>query len=172
MPIDVSTLSIRELFSIFAGVLNELRAREVIRSTNNPVADLAELLCERALSLQRAPKSTKGYDGTDSADRRYEIKGRRLTGHNPSRQLSALRALDKEHFTFLAGVLFREDFSVIRACLVPYKQVLKHAIYKEHTNAWIFHLRDRVWDLPGVIDITKQLQEAERVLQGHLHDSA
>ena len=164
MPIDIRTLPTREIFSVFVGVLDELRSRKIIRSTNNPLADLAEVLCEKALSLQRAPKSTKGYDATDDAHRRYEVKARRLTAHNASRQLSALRALDEQHFTFLAGVLFREDFSVMHGCLVPYKQVLKHATYREHTNAWIFHLQDSVWELPGVIDITKKLQKAERAL--------
>jgi hypothetical protein len=164
MSIEISTLSTRELFSVFVGVLDELRTREIIRSTNNPLADLAEVLCERALSLKRAPKSTKGYDATDDSHLRYEVKARRLTAHNSSRQLSALRALDEQHFTFLAGVLFREDFSVFRGCLVPYALVLKHATYREHTNAWIFQLQDIVWEWPGVIDITKKLQEAERVL--------
>lgn len=166
MSTDLTTLSTRQLFSLFVGVLHELRSREIIRSTNNPIADYAELLCEKALSLQRAPKSTKGFDATDRSARKYEIKGRRVTGHNSSRQLSALRALNEEHFTFLAGVLFREDFSVLRGCLVPHKQVLDHSTYREHTNAWIFHLNDSVWELPGVIDITAELQGAERALQG------
>ena len=166
MSIDIKALSTRELFAAFVGVLDELRTRGIIQSTNNPVADLSELLCVRALSLTRAPKSTKGYDAANNTGHKFEIKGRRLTAHNSSRQLSAFRALDQKHFTFLAGVLFREDFTVLRACLVPYQQVLKHATYREHTNAWIFHLQDNVWEFPGVADITRELQDAERALQG------
>jgi hypothetical protein len=56
MPIDVAKLPTRESFSLFVGVLDELRSRGITRSTNNPVADLAELLCEKALLLERAPK--------------------------------------------------------------------------------------------------------------------
>jgi hypothetical protein len=151
---------------MFVAVLDELRSRNITRSTNNPVADYAELLCEKALSLRRAPGSTKGYDAVDRNEQKYEIKGRRLTTHNTSRQLSAFRGLDEEHFAFLGGVLFRDDFSVMRGCLVPHSQVLCHSTYRKHTNAWIFHLNDSVWDLPGVIDITAELQKAERELQG------
>ncbi len=50
---------------------------------------------------------------------RYQIKGRRITRDNPSRQLSALRDLAKDNFDFLAGVLFAEDFGVIRAAIIP-----------------------------------------------------
>jgi hypothetical protein len=163
---EIQSLTIRELFASFVAVLGELRSRGVVRSTNNPVADFSELLFEKALLLQLAPKSTKGYDATDDQGLRFEIKGRRITAHNGSRQLSALRGLDKQHFAYLAGVLLREDFSVLRACLVPHEQVLAHATYRKHTNSWIFHLRDSVWELPGVIDVTSQLQEVERVHYG------
>lgn len=158
----IQTLSTRELLASYVAVLAELRNRGVVRSTNNPVADVSELLFEKALKLRLAPKSTKGYDAVDEQGRKYEIKGRRLTAHNGSRQLSALRDLNQQPFTFLAGVLFLEDFSVSRACLVPYKQVIKHSTYRKHTNSWIFHLRDSVWGLPGVIDVTPRLRKVER----------
>jgi len=156
---DIRSLSTLELFSLFVTVLEELRRREVTRSANNPVADYAEFLCEKALALRRAPKSTKGYDGIDGAGRKYEVKARRITTRNRSRQLSALRNLNEGHFDFLVGVLFAEDFSLLRACLVPHAQVLNHSAFRKHTNAWIFHLRDSVWSLPGVVDITSQLLE-------------
>ena len=161
MAIDLKQTPTRELFKLYVATLSELRDRGVTRSTNNPIADYAELLFESALCFHRTPKSTKGHDATDRAGLKYEIKGRRLTAHNTSRQLSALRGLDKKHFDFLGGVLFRADFSVLRACLIPHDQVLAHATYRSHTNSWIFHLRDSTWGLPGVIDVTAQLQAAE-----------
>lgn len=163
MAIDLKQTSTRELFKIYVATLSELRARGVTRSTNNPIADYAELLFEVALGFTRTTKSTKGHDATDKAGLKYEIKGRRLTAHNTSRQLSALRGLEKAHFDFLGGVLFRADFSVLRACLVPHDQVLANASYRSHTNSWIFFLRDSVWGLPGVVNVTEKLQEAEAV---------
>lgn len=162
MPIDLKKRSTRELFALFVAALDELRSRGVTRSTNNPIADYAERLFESGLRLRLVEKSTKGYDAVDKAGRKYEVKGRRVTAHNKSRQLSSLRCLDQKQFTFLAGVLFNEDFSVRRACLVPHEQVLLVSKYSPHTNGWIFHLRDSVWDLPGVLDVTDKLQEAER----------
>lgn len=159
---DPAQASTHELFTVFGAVLKELRARGVIRSANNPIADYAELLFEKALRLERAPKSTTGYDATDCNGAKYEIKGRRITAHNRSRQLSSIRGLDQRHFDFLAGVLFAEDFSVMRACLIPYAQVVEHSTYVGHTNSARFLLADAVWVLPGVIDVTAKLLEAEK----------
>jgi hypothetical protein len=163
MSIELRELSTRALLGVFVAALAELRDRGVTRSTNNPIADYAERLFERALQLQLATKSTKGYDAPDGTGQKYEIKGRRITAHNKSRQLSSLRGLDQKHFTFLAGVLFNEDFSVLRACLIPHEQVLLVSKYNPHTNGWIFHLRDSVWTLPGAIDVTAKLQEAGKL---------
>ena len=162
MPVDLTQRSTRELFKLFVAALAELKDRGVTRSTNNPIADYAELLFEVALGLKRTPKSTKGHDAIDSNGLKYEIKGRRVTAHNSSRQLSSLRALDQKHFDFLGGILFGDDFSVLRACVVPHDQVLKNSTFSTHTNSSIFHLRDSIWMLPGVVDVTTKLQEAEQ----------
>ena len=159
---DLHTFKTQELLALFVAVLDELRRRKTIRSTNNPVADYAEHLVARALTLELAAKSTRGYDAVDAEDRRYEIKGRRLTRQNKSTQLSAIRGLDQEYFTFLAGVLFNEDFSVRRACLIPHETVKKIATYRSGVNAWIVHLRDGVWKIDGVQDITDPLREAQQ----------
>lgn len=154
---ELDKLKTSELLALFSNVLVTLRRREIIRSTNNPVADYAEFLVSRALSLKLATKSTTGYDATDSSGRRYEIKGRRPTIQNRSTQLSAIRGLDLGHFSFLVGVLFSEDFSVRRGCLIPYKVVKELAVYRPHDNAWILQLKNAVWDVTGVEDITELL---------------
>src|ERR1041384_2668015 len=118
------TASLREystpsLLAHFADVLEELRRRRVTRSTNNPVADYTEHLVSRALNLTPVAKSTTGYDAVDFEGLRYEIKGRRPTAENRSRQLSAIRGLDKKHFAYLVGVLYNPNFSVLRGCVIP-----------------------------------------------------
>ena len=47
-------------------------------------------------------------DATDAAQMRYQIKGRRLTTHNNSRLLGALRDLPAQGFDMLAAVLSRK----------------------------------------------------------------
>ena len=118
---DLLSLSVKELLSLYAHSLEELRRRGAVRSTNNPAADYAEFLVSKALGLSVAGKSNSGFDATGPDGSRYQIKARRITRHNSSRQLSFIRGLgeDKRPFDHLAGVLFNEDFSVLRACLVP-----------------------------------------------------
>lgn len=154
-------LSNRELLATYATVMDELRARGVVRSSNNPAADYAESLVCKALSLRPTTKSTKSHDGIAPDGRRIEIKARRPSIHNSSRQLSAIRALHDKGFDSLAGVLFLPDFRVWKACLIPHAQVLEQAVFVAHTNAWRFLLRDSIWALPGVEDITDKLIEAQ-----------
>ena len=160
-PHQLNPLSVSELFQLYHQVLSELRTRGIIRSANNPVADYAEHLCERALALTRAPKSTKGYDASSTGGEKYEVKGRRITSYNRSRETSALRELDKGNFDYLAGVLFHEDFTVWKACLIPHSVVLDESTFSHHTNSWRFHLRDSLWSNPKVVDITKAIQRAQ-----------
>ncbi len=150
-----------QLLALYADILHELRQRAIIRSTNNPAADYAEYLVATALDLDLATNSTAGYDATDRMDgTRYQIKGRRPTMKNPSRQLGAIRNLPARHFDYLAGVLFAEDFSVARACLIPAAVVEREAIYIAHTNSWMLHLRDSLWRHKAVLDITPAVRAA------------
>lgn len=153
--------NVRELLRRHAEIIDELRAIGVLRSKNNPVADYAEWLTAAGLSLSLAPKSTKGYDALDSKGLRYEVKARRVTPDNGSRQCSAIRGLQDRHFDYLVGVLFESDFTIRRAACIPWQLVLELATYREHTNAHVFFLRDEVWTLTGVRDVTQALSTAQ-----------
>jgi hypothetical protein len=139
-----------------------LRAREVLRSTNNPVGDYCELLCCEAFGWTREVKSTKGHNGVDAAGVRYQIKGRRLMmPHNPSRQLGALHELEQAPLDVLAGVLLDQDFRVVRAALVPHAIVLERSTPMPRGGRR-FHLRESVRTLPGVRDMTAELRAVRR----------
>ena len=71
---DLNQMAVADLLRLFSRVLDELRSRGVVRSTNNPVADYAEYLVIKALDLRAAPKSTKGYDAVDANERKYKVK--------------------------------------------------------------------------------------------------
>jgi hypothetical protein len=152
--------SIGDLFALYDGVLEELQRRKIIRSKNNPCADYAELLVVRALSLEVARKSTKGYDAKDAHGKRYEIKSRRITPANESRQLSFIRDLNKESqpFDYLVGVLFNPDFGVFRACLIPVETVLELATYREREKVWRLLLIDEIWERAEVRDLTQLIR--------------
>ena len=155
-------LPTKRLLTQYSAIMRELKHRRVVRSTNNPVADYAETLAAKAFNLTLASKSTKGYDAEDSKGKRYEIKGRRPTPENKSRQLSVIRELPKHHFHYLLGVVFDEDFTVKRACRMTAKAVERLAVHRSYVNGWIVQLRDEVWDLRGVEDVTQQLRAAQK----------
>lgn len=149
-----------ELLALHAQVGEELRARGVVRSANNPTGDLAEHLFCAAFGWTQAPNSERGFDATGVDGVRYQIKGRRVHRRNSSRQLSAIRDLAGGHFDVLAGVIFDDDFRVVRAALIPRGFVEEWATYVAHTNSHKFILRDDVWDALGVRDVTAEVAAA------------
>jgi hypothetical protein len=158
---DLSGLSTVELLALHAQVADELRARGITRSSNNPTGDLAEYLFCKAFGWAQSGNSNANIDAVAPDGTRYQIKGRRITRHNNSRQLSAIRDLPGSHFDLLAGVLFNEDYSVMRAALIPHGVALARATFVERTNSHRFLLRDDVWNAPGVRDVTIELQKVE-----------
>jgi hypothetical protein len=54
--------------------------------------------------------------------------------------LSAIRNCQDVDFDFLTGVLFDQDFTFLKACLVPHAVVLTSAKHRQHGNAHIFEL--------------------------------
>lgn len=111
------------LLRLFAETLEELRRRDLVRSSNNPVADYAERIAAHALTQRLIGKSGSGHDGEDASGKRYQVKGRRVTVHNASRQLSFIRNLDAKPFDYLVGIIFNAEFRVHRACIVPFEVV-------------------------------------------------
>ena len=155
---DISQLSPFELLALHARLSDELRARGITRSSNNPTGDLAECLFCRAFGWTQAGNSKANIDAVDGEGTRYQIKGRRVTRFNKSRQLSAIRDFEGAHFDYLAGVLFNEDFSIMRAALIPRPVVVERAVFVQRTNSHKFFLRDDVWTAPGVRDVTPELR--------------
>jgi|SRR5580692_8842615 hypothetical protein len=155
---NLSELTPPQLLALHAKLGDELRSRGVTRSANNPTGDLAEYLFCRAFAWKQAGNSNANVDAIGSDGTRYQIKGRRITRHNKSRQLSAIRDLGGSHFDLLAGVLFNEDYTVMRAALIPHAVAIDRATFVEHTNSHKFLLRDDIWNAPGVRDLTQELR--------------
>src|SRR5208282_6218709 len=97
---DLSKLTASALLALHAHVADELRSRGITRSSNNPTGDLAEYLFCKAFGWKQARNSEAHFDATDSEGTRFQIKGRRVTRENASRQLSAIRDLDLKQFDF------------------------------------------------------------------------
>lgn len=162
---DLTTVSISALLQLHGDILEELKNRDVLRTDNNPTGDYGEFLFQKAYGWVLEGNSSSGYDAIDNDGIRYQIKCRRITVPNGSRQLSSIRNLPDIPFDFLAGLLIDGRFRVIRAALIPVDVVKKEATYTKHVNAWRFMLRDAVWNIPGVQDVTSKLKATEASLQ-------
>lgn len=156
MTDDFEAKSTAELLKLHAAIMEELRNRNVLRSANNPTGDLAEYLFCSAFGWDQASNSVKGLDATDAAGTRYQIKGRRVHRRNPSRQLSAIR--DLEGFDVLAAVLFDDDYNITRAALIPGAVIKEKSVYVRHTNSFKFVMKEVIWDVPDVLDVTERLR--------------
>jgi len=149
------------LLKLSVDILEELRARDIVRSANNPTGDYGEYLFCRAFGWSQEANSKAGYDAIDAQGTRIQIKARRPHRRNPSRQLSGIRNIEARPFDLLAGVIFSEDFTVAKAALVPFELVRSHARRSDHTNSALFYLRDEVWTWDGVRDVTQPLRDVE-----------
>lgn len=134
-----SSLDDDQVARVWARSMREMRDRELIRSWNNPVADYAERMVAKRLNLTLAPPVAQGYDAVDSEGRRYQIKSRRLTAENRSRQLGAIRKLDQQEFEDLIAVVFNQDLVVEEMWRIPHAVVVDFAKWVPTLNG------HRIW---------------------------
>jgi hypothetical protein len=151
--VDWSPLDDKQLLGAYCSLMSALRDRGIVRSSNNPVADYTETLVSRALGLSLESQSQAGYDARGADGTRYQIKGRRLTSHNKSTQLSALRNLGLRPFDTLAAVAYSQDLSVLYGALIP----IELSRFSIHSNSHIFMFRRNVLEDSRVTDITAAL---------------
>lgn len=135
---DFSQQSDSELLATYSELMEELRRRQVIRTSNNPVADYAEKVAIEYLNLRGVGKEQKGFDAVDAQGRKYQIKGRRLTRHNSSRQLSVIRNLKERLFDYLIAVIFDEAFGIQEIWKIPHEFVAENSTFSELQNGHIF----------------------------------
>lgn len=157
---DLQNLENSELLRLYGSLMEELRRRKLIRSSNNPVSDYAEkLVCER-MALSLTGKSSKGYDAIDEKTGiKYQIKARRLTRYNKSRQLGVIRNLNEALFDYLIGVIFDEDFTPIEIWQIPRETIPKYAKFSPHQNGHILVLANEVLEDQMVSLIFNQKQD-------------
>lgn len=158
VPASIRNSSVSKLLSMHGHILDELRDRKITRSSNNPGGDYAEYLFAQTFDWRLTSNSNAGWDATGNGFR-YQIKCRRMTRYNKSRQLSAIRKLELKQFDYLAAVIFNEDYSVHRAAIIPRARIKEpHVRFSKHVNGWLLRLADNIWTLNGVTDVTEKLK--------------
>jgi len=122
------------LLGLWAQVTDELRARGIVRSANNPIADRAERIVADLYGVEPEVRSTAGYDLISKDKERIQVKAVRLT--QPGRSsLSAIRNLEAGEFDVLIVVVFERDLSVKEIWRFPRSAVEDHARWSAHVNA-------------------------------------
>ena len=103
--VNLKAQSICELLALHAALLEELRARGVLRSENNPTGDLAEYLFCSAYGWQRYSNSEKALDATGEDGTRYQIKGQAPHAPQsvPATASTSSRLCCSTSFTALSG---------------------------------------------------------------------
>jgi hypothetical protein len=139
----LDTMTDDELAKAWARCMRQLRKRDLIRTANTPVGDYAERICCARLGLQRLGFSEKSVDAIDEEGTRYQIKARRLTPENGSRQLGAIRDIESKPFDYLLAVFSNEDLELDEIWKVPC-EVVGEAAFIARTNSTRFVLTPAV----------------------------
>jgi hypothetical protein len=159
MTFEPKSITTQQLLEYYSQILEELRERKIVRTSNSPIGDYAEWLIANQLGLTLVPNSTPGHDAVDdSTGLKFQIKGRRLTARNKSRQLGAIRNLKNHEFDYLIAVLFNEQVEVVQVVKIPHAIIEKYAQYRPHVNAHILILRDNILSDPMVENLTAQFR--------------
>lgn len=137
--LDLAALSVPQLLRLSRAILRQLRTRGIVRSSNAPAGDYAELLVQRATQGQLAPGSNKSWDVMTPGHKRLQVKARVLTPENPSRQLSPIRSWG---FDELVVILFDDDFAIFRAVFLDTAVAKEASKWRDHVNGWILFARD------------------------------
>jgi hypothetical protein len=160
--LDLRTNSAEALLELHYRVLDELKARGLIRNASAPIGEYAELLFCQAFKWTQAERNSNwGWDAKDDAGSRFQIKSRRMVGQG-SRQLGAMRNLQHRPFDHLAAVLFSRDLTIFRAAIIPLDVVHSLSVHDTYTNSYKLMLTDEVWNIPSVKDVTIQLSIAAK----------
>ena len=149
--LPLSELEPVELLRQYTAIIDELKSRGIVRTNNAPLGDFTEWLISKKMELQLMPNSKASYDAISDAGVKFQIKARRITPENNSRQLSAIRKYQEADFDYLIAVIFNVNFSIIEAYLIPYEVVGKYGRYQEHTNALNLIMSGTILKDPGVL---------------------
>ena len=109
MPYEPEDRSTPELLRDWAAIMRELRARDVVRTNNNPVGDIAEAIVAEHYGGERGSFSQAGWDVRTLQGERIQVKAMRQTAGAKRHNVSPIRDRD---YDFVVIVILDEDFVV------------------------------------------------------------
>jgi hypothetical protein len=123
------------------------------------VSDYAEQIVADALSgVREANGINKGYDVIAPHYGRVEVKFRQLPNDGRIEERCALSDAKVNGFDYLAVVIFKPDFDVKGAVLVPYHEAWKLVVASDYNRISY----SQACGCDGAIDITAEVAAAAR----------
>lgn len=71
---ELTRLPVKQLLQLEANIVAELRRRDLVRTNNKPLGDIAELVVWLARGGVLEPNSTKSHDITTATGHRIQVK--------------------------------------------------------------------------------------------------
>jgi hypothetical protein len=144
---DATSRTTPELFEDWAAVMRELRARDVIRTNNNPVGDIAEAIVAAHFDGERGSFSQAGWDVLTADGGRIQVKAIRQTPKYTRTTLSPIR--DSEYDSVVV-VIFDEDFRVTEGLKVARSVVEEMFPHKPYVNGRVISVTKAFREHPSV----------------------
>jgi hypothetical protein len=135
-----------QMVALYGEVIGELHRRGIVRSGNNPIADMAETVVADYFGVELEPPNRKSYDVKTKDGKRIQVKALRRTKSTRT-GLSALRTLG---FDYVAVVIFELDMELVEMVLIPLAAVKAHMGW---SKTWRSHR----------LSVTKKLLDDPRV---------
>jgi hypothetical protein len=147
MSYEPASRSTAELLRDWSAVMRELRKRDVIRTNNNPVGDIAEAIVHAHYGGERAGFSQAGWDVKTPSGERIQVKAARRTATTKRRNLSPIRDADYDSVVI---VLFDEDFVITDGLKMTREVAEDLSPYRAHVNGRILYLNALLLEDPRV----------------------
>jgi alkylated DNA nucleotide flippase Atl1 len=146
-----------ELLRDWSMIMRELRRRDIIRTNNNPVGDIAEAIVAEYYQGQRGSFSQAGWDVKTAAGERIQVKAMRQTPETKRRNLSPIR--DRE-YDVVVVVVFDEDFVVTEGLRITREVVEELFPHRAHVNGRVIIVTQTLRQDPRVqhLDLTVAAQ--------------
>jgi hypothetical protein len=140
MTVDLRGLTVGELLAIYGGILDELRARGLVRTNNAPIGDLAEYASALVYGGELEQNSKKGYDVRSADGRRVQVKVRNIREDTrPSSVFSPLRSDGYDVCLFI--LVDSAENRVEAAYEWSRAEVDEHGAFRAHVNGTVVRVR-------------------------------
>lgn len=156
MGYDAAGRTTPELLGDWAAIMRELAARDVIRTNNNPVGDIAELIVADHYGGERGSFSQAGWDVKAPDGELIQVKALRRT---PGKNRTALSPIRDDEYDSVVVVVFNEDFQVTEGLRLSRALVEDLFPVKSHQNG-------------RVITVTQKLRSNSAVERVDFSDAA